>query len=212
LKKEREVSDTLAELYRLRSIRWPVDVTKVCGGCPADRFAPNTTLEYHVPVPAPISSVESQDHTTLHKTFPWLEASPAFVFFDDSPDLSGSLITFASWLVGDCGFKEIGLPSSSPLARLPAFHKLYRKASDGVLLLRTLDQLDEEPYSPLARLTILDSASSAHYAARVQVLQRPCHVILLPQGTRDQSNPHRLISDSAIYSGKLESLLAVLTQ
>jgi ATP-dependent DNA helicase RecQ len=214
LLRNREVSSTLADLYRLSTVRWPVEVTRVCGGCTADRFS-GANVDYHAPVAAPIGSVQQLDHSTLQKRFPWLETSPAFVYYDETVsegEQSRGMITFCTWLIAECGFREIGFSGSNPLAKTPDFRKLYRASSDGVVIFRSVDMLDQEPYSPLGRITFLDPASAQHYLSRVRVLQRPHHVIILPKSTKDPENPHRLVSDTTLYSSSLESLLTVLTQ
>jgi ATP-dependent DNA helicase RecQ len=59
-----EVADTLSDLYRNDSKQWPVSITKVCGGCPVDRFCDSRMDRYHIPTAAPIYNIQSSESTT----------------------------------------------------------------------------------------------------------------------------------------------------
>ncbi len=68
-----------------------------------------------------------------------------------------------------------------------------------------------EPYSPLARLTLLDPGASSDQLSDVQMLQRPFHVVLLPQTMSDPGNPMRRLVDVIGHTQRLEKLLLDLT-
>lgn len=208
-----EVGSTLAGLYRISSPRWPVQVIEVCGGCPADRFAEHRHVDYRVPTAVSLDDIRRYDMTAWTRHFPWLDPSFLFVFFDDQPTSAAhpAIISFLSWLVGECGFQEIAPRESSSLARNPAFISLYKKAPEGVLLHRDLS-MSEEPYSPLARISLLESPVSADDLLHARMLQRPFHIVLLPKSTPDPDNESRLLADTAVNSARLEQLLPVLLQ
>lgn len=69
-----------------------------------------------------------------------------------------------------------------------------------------------EPYSPLARLTILDPGVSPDLILGTQMLQRPFHIVLLPLGVPDPSNDLRRLSEVSPNSIQLEGLIKVITQ
>ena len=215
LLRNHEISNILGELYRIRSTRWPVDVTRVCGGCPSDRISGHVQHGYHVPLAAPIYEVEVGDFHRWRVSFPWLDPVYVQVFYDDKKSLTEVqqlILKFLGWLVGECGVQELAADHSSSLVSLPQWRNLYRQARDGVLLHRDLLQLDEEPYTALARATIFDRNVTAREIEKLRLLNRPYHLVLLPESTPDPNNIHRLIADTASNSGQLQKLLPVLCQ
>lgn len=215
LQGHREVASTFAELYRIRSLRWSVDVTRVCGGCPSDRFVGVARAGYHVPVAAAIQDIDSVNLSCWRTLFPWLDPAWVLIFYDDgmSPTvIQQAILKFVSWLVGECGVQEVAADPRAPLVQLPAWKKLYRCTRDSVLIHRNLDQLDQEPYAPLARVTVLDTNVTGHELERISLLQRPYHLVLLPKSTRDPDNEQRLLVDTAASAAQLEQLLGVLSQ
>ena len=215
LQGQREVANTLAELYRIRSLRWTVDVTRVCGGCPSDRFVGAAHPGYHVPSAAAIQAIDSVSLDSWNMYFPWLDPAWALIFYDDAMTLAAvqkEIVKFVGWLVGECGFKEIAADSRAPLVQLSAWNKMYRHAPDGVILHRNLDQLDQEPYTPLARVTVIDSNVTRQELEKISLLQRPYHVVLLPQSMKDPDNEQRLLLDTAANAAQLEQLLGVISQ
>ena len=71
---------------------------------------------------------------------------------------------------------------------------------------------DLEPYSPLARLTVLEPDSSPELIMDTQMLQRPFHVVLLPLGMPDPGNSLRRLADVTPNALHLEKLIQVITQ
>lgn len=206
-----EVSETLAELYRNNSQLWPVDVTKVCGGCPVDRFSDVRNDRYHVPVAAPVHNLPHLDLTHWRSTFPHLDPGYVAVFYE--PEMSPlAIVRLIKWLVSECGVQEVCADDTSALAALPDWRQLYRHAPSGVVVYRDLGQLDEEPYSPLARVTFFDDLVTAHEINKVLLIQRPLHLVIYPSSTRDPNHSLRLLSDTAINSARLEQLNAVINQ
>lgn len=68
-----------------------------------------------------------------------------------------------------------------------------------------------EPYSPLARLTLLDPDASCDQLSDVQMLQRPFHVVLLSLNMPDPVNPARRLVEVTGNAMRLEKLLLELT-
>src|SRR5262249_7989316 len=145
-----EVGQTLATLYRSNSHRWPVEVTEVCGGCPADDFHSRQSIIYRVPRAVALKDVETPDVSACTKQIPWVDPRFALVFFEGaSPNSTGDIVKLLNWLVSACGVQEIAMATDSRLASMPEVRALYRRTRQGIVLHRELSQYLEEPYSPL---------------------------------------------------------------
>jgi ATP-dependent DNA helicase RecQ len=207
----REISEVLKDLYRNDSNRWLVNVTQVCGGCPVDRFSDSRKDQYHVPVAAPIYNLPPLDLSKWQSIFPHLDPAYLAVFYESGTPLS-LIVQLVKWLVSECGVQELSVDQLSELAKLSDWRQLYRHAPTGVVIHRELGQLDEEPYSPLARVTVFDRCARMHQINKLLLMQRPAHWVFYPFNTPDPNYPHRLIADTAINSARLEQLLAVIKQ
>ncbi len=211
----REVGDTLAELYRVKSHRWPVHVSHACGGCPRDRFEDIAPSYYAEPVTTPVGRVMSFSFEAWTERFDWLDPAFTFVFYDEEREggaLHREMIQFASWLVQCCGVREISIDPASPFIRYHEWNGLYRRTRDKVLLHRPPQESDMEPYSPLARLTVLDPGVPTDCIVGTQMLRRPFHVVLLPLGVPDPGNELRRLSDVSPDSIRLEALIHEINQ
>lgn len=206
-----EVAATLAELYRIKSPAWPVDVTQVCGGCPSDRFDIGRKDKYHVPVAAPIHNVKQTKLDRWSTMFPYLDPRYATIFYEAEKPRS-SIIAFLRWLVSECGVQELCADDRSVMARSSDWQQLYRHAPSGAVVHRNCSQLDEEPYSPLARVTFFDSKVTSLEIQKVLLLQRPLHLVIFPSNTPDPNHPARRLSDTAVNSMRLEQLSEVISQ
>lgn len=211
----REVSQTFADFYKVRSTRWPVDVTRVCGGCPADRFTQQERSGYQVPVASPIHHVQNVGFGTWKSHFPWLDSVSALVFYDD--EVGGKMaqhgiMKFLGWLVSECDVQELATDRDSPISKLLAWTHLYRRSSSGVLIHRDLNQLAEEPYSPLARVTIVDTQFAMNKIPSIWLLRRPHHLVLLPKRTPAPDNPNRFLMHVAANVARLDQLLAIIAR
>lgn len=210
-----EVGATLTQLYRIRSTRWPVQVTHVCGGCPKDRFDIEDRRHYAEPVVVPVSRIMQSSADAWREKFHWVDPAFTFVFYDESRPWDGirqAILQFAGWLVQSCGVREIASHPTSPLVHLPEWSRLYQRVRDRVLLHRSVLDSDQEPYSPLARLTVLDPDSSPELILDIQMLQRPFHVVLLPLGMPDPDNSLRRLADVSPNALHLENLIQVIIQ
>lgn len=213
LKDKCEVGATLSQLYRINSGPWPVSVTRVCGGCPQDRFDATLSRRYRMPTPTFLRTVDHPDLTQWSVRFPWLDPGFVYVFYeDDAPaaDLSRAIVCFVTWLVNECGVREVSTSANSALAHLPEWQRLYRRAPEGVVLHRHLDEA--EPYTPLARVTVLDAESAPTMLDQVHLLERPYHIVLLPRSQPDPSNPLRALADVTVNAAFLQQLLPVISQ
>lgn len=206
----REVGETLAELYRVKSHRWPVHVSHACGGCPRDRFEDVAPSYYAEPITTPVERVMPFSSEAWTELFNWLDPTFVFVFYNEDRDagtLRREITQFASWLVQCCGVREISIDPASPFARYPELDGLYKRTREKVLLHRPPQESDLEPYSPLARLTVLDLGGPADLVMESQKLRRPFHVVLLPLSVPDPGNDLRRLSDVTPDGIRLDALI-----
>jgi superfamily II DNA/RNA helicase len=214
LKGEREVGETLAELYRVAA-PWYVPVTTVCGGCPRDRFVKDPVQGYRMPVPTLLTETDPANFDSWKQRFPWIDPSFAYVFYDDelpAVEMRQAIVRFIEWLVQECGVREVSTCENSELWKLPEWQRVYRRAPTGVVLQRGLSEIDIEPYMPLARVTVLDAQSASVVLGQVQLLERPNHIVLLPRSFPDPANSLRKLSDISQNSAYLQQLLSVIRQ
>jgi len=215
LKEKREFGATLAQLYQVNSGPWFVPVTRVCGGCPQDRRDDEAARSYGMPVPNPIRVTEPAPAAIWRQRFPWLDPAFTYVFYDDErlpADVRQAILRFAGWMVAECGVHELGVRRDGALSQLPEWRRLYRRAPDGVVLHRGLDELDAEPYTPTARITVLEAHAPAAVLEQLEMLDRPVHVVLLPYSQPDPTNPMRRLADVVQNKAYLQQLLPVITQ
>ncbi|MBL1265485.1 protein DpdF [Candidatus Methylomicrobium oryzae] len=211
----KEVGETLCQLYRITSPQWPVYVSHACGGCPSDRFEPIEHGHYAEPVAIPVNRVVTSRPEAWLERFPWLDPSFVFVFYDETQPESTirqDFIRFAAWLVQCCGVREISINPASSFAQLPEWNGLYKRARDKVVLHRSLMEFDMEPYSPLARMTLLDPDASLELVQKVQMLQRPFHLVLLPLALPDPGNRQRRLYDVSPNKIRLDDLIQEIIQ
>jgi superfamily II DNA/RNA helicase len=206
-----EVGATLARLYRNDSRQWPVSVSEVCGGCGADRFAPELRRPYHIPIAIPLAEVARADFGEWARVVPWIDPGFVLVFFDSvQSDCASTIVKLLNWFTRECGLQEVAVEAVSRLKGMPEFRTLYQASRQGFLLHREISQLGEEPYSPLARVSILETTDPRSYE-NIRTLQRPVHIIFLPSNTRDPDNPQRLLTDTSTHGISLDALNSIIS-
>lgn len=211
LVKRQEVSQTLAELYRSSSQQWPIIVTRICGGCPSDRH--NELLEkyYRVPPASPVHRVSMIKLDNWRGRFPHLDPRYVPVFYDPQ-EQKAELVRFLRWLIAECNVQELCSDKNSWITTSPEGRELYKLASSGVVIYRTHQELEEEPYTPLARVTIFDAQITKEQIQLAQLVQRPMHIVLYPLQAPDPVHLSRCLKDTATNSANLEQLHAVIYQ
>jgi len=207
----REVSEILADLYRNHSPQWPIVVTRVCGGCPSDRHAEFRESYYHVPTASPVLRVTPTNLDRWMAKFPHLDPHYASVFYDPQGQ-KAKLLRLLHWLVGECGVQEVSSAKGSWVSTSSEGRLLYKRAASGVVIHRSYHEFEEEPYTPLARVTIFDQSVTGAQIQLAQRMQRPLHIVLYPLQTPDPDHPSRRLIDTAINSARLEQLDAVIHQ
>ncbi len=209
---QREVSEILAELYSNRSQQWPIDVTRICGGCPSDRRDEFRENHYHVPTATPIHRVSPINLSLWHEMFPNLDPRYVNVFYDPHGQKT-QVLHLLHWLVAKCDVQEICTASDSWITNLPEGRQLYKKAPSGVLIHRYHQELEDEPYTtPLNRVTIFDSLVTLDQIQMVQLVHRSLHVVLYPIQTVDPGHPTRRLMDTDINRASLEQFDAKIHQ
>lgn len=208
----REVSEILAELYSNRSQQWPVDVTRICGGCPSDRRDEFRENHYHVPTATPIHRVSPINLSLWHEMFPNLDPRYVNVFYDPHGQKI-QVLHLLHWLVAKCDVQEICTASESWITNLPEGRQLYKKTPSGVLIHRYHQELEDEPYTTsLNRVTIFDSLVTVDQIQMVQLVHRSLHVVLYPIQTVDPGHPTRRLMDTHINRASLEQFDAKIHQ
>lgn len=211
LQETREMSEILADLYRSNSPEWPISVTRVCGGCPADRFNKTRENGYNVPMATPVGRVRELGLGRWRATFAYLDPRHIFVFYNPEqqrPDV----IRLVRWLVSECGVQEVCASEGSKLVTLPEWRNVYKQSPGGVVIHRSNQQLEEEPYSPLARITVFGTDVTREQINLALLIQRPLHLVLYSFETRDPDHSLRRLSDTVQNSIRLEQLISVITQ
>ena len=209
LREECNVSTILADLYTIKSPRWSVDVTKPVDESFENEYFGPTKSKYRIPVAYPILNVYQPEIINWNNRFSFIDTGFIQVFYDPTNYISDILI-FLRWLVRECFIQEICISKTSPLHDEDKFNKLYQYGSSSYLIHRDMEQLDEEPYSPLFRVSIIDENISSDDIDKVWLLQRPFHLVFLPINMVDPHYPHRLIVDTANNSLSLDEAVTVI--
>jgi hypothetical protein len=212
LQENREMSETLADLYRSNSSEWPISVTRVCGGCPSDRFgASREDHRYNVPNATSIHRLVEISLDQWRSTFSHLDPRYIPVFYNPEQQ-HADVIRLVRWLVGECEVQEVSAREHSALATSDEWRTLYKRSPHGVVLHRGHQQLEDEPYSPLARVTVFDTLVTGKEIHSALIMQRPFHLVLYPIETRDPDHPLRCLGDTTTNSARLEQLISVIHQ
>ena len=211
----REVGATLAKLYQVNSSPWYVSVTRVCGGCPQDRFGSGIVRTYRMPAPSILPATDVAGFKGWNQHFPWIDPTFVFVFYDDDQsiaDINKAIVKFVGWMVRECGVREVSARADDALSQMQDWKRLYLHAPDGVVLHRGFAELKVEPYTPLARVTVLDTESAGALLESMRFLQRPNHIVLLPRSLPDPANPLRKLAEVSQNMAYLQQLLPLISQ
>lgn len=212
LKGGSEVSDVLSHLYSNNSSKWPVVVTKICGGCPSDRTHNLSPPKYHMPVAKPIGNAIPVDISTLENQFPQFNPKLINIFYDPLQNTDAQLIKLINWLVNEFDIKEIGIDQKKGVSQSDEFRSLYQRAKSRVLLVRGLSEAREEPYTPLGRISILGKNSSPNVLNEVMKLERPIHILISPSDIMDPNHHSRKYIDTAINELNIDQLIGLINR
>jgi superfamily II DNA/RNA helicase len=212
LKGGSEVSDVLSHLYSNNSSKWPVVVTKICGGCPSDRTHNLSPPKYHMPVAKPIGNAIPVDISTLENQFPQFNPKLINIFYDPLQNTDAQLIKLINWLVNEFDIKEIGIDQKKGMSQSDEFRSLYQRAKSRILLVRGLSEAHEEPYTPLGRISILGKNSSPNVLNEVMKLERPIHILISPSDIMDPNHHSRKYIDTAINELNIDQLIGLINR
>ena len=202
-----EVSDVLSNLYSNNSSKWPVVVTRICGGCPSDRNQKLSPSRYHMPVAKPVSYAIPVDSSGLEIVFPQYNPKLINIFYDPLQSTDAQLIKLINWLVNEFDIKEIGIDQKREINQLEGFRNLYQRTKSKVLLVRGLSEVHDEPYTPLGRISILEKNASPSLLNAVVKLERPIHILISHSDIMDPNHHSRKYIDTAINELNLDKLL-----
>lgn len=212
LKGGSEVSDVLSQLYSNNSSKWPVVVTKICGGCPSDRTHNLFPEKYHMPVAKPIGNAMPVDISTLKNKFPQFNPKLINIFYDPLLNTDTQIIKLINWLVSEFDIKEIGIDQKKGISQLEEFRNLYQRTKSRVLLVRGLSETHDEPYTPLGRISILERNSTLDTLNEVMKLERPIHILISPSDIMDPNHHSRKYIDTAINELNLDQLIGLINK
>lgn len=212
LKGGAEVSDVLSNLYSNNSSKWPVVVTKICGGCPSDRTQEKSLDRYHMPVAKSISDTAPVDIESFLKVFPQYDPKLINIFYDSSKNIDSQIIKLINWLIHEFDIKEIGIDQQSQISQTKDFINLYQSSKSKVLLVRDLSEIYDEPYTPLGRVSFLGKNTLPDVLNDVLKLERPFHIIISPSDIMDPNHHSRKYIDTAFNELSIDQLIGLINK
>ena len=190
---EIEVSHLLGQLYRNHALGRSLIVSTACGGCPVHRTAGKKDLNYLEPLAYGIERVAPSETALFREKFPHLNiAAPTVLTLPETVDPS-SILEILGDLIATFGIREVAAPDAF-MAGNPGLRVLHRKASDGILLLQSLEE-DASRHSSyqVSRATLLWGGPVPPH---IFLLDRPLHIILAPASTPDPWHAGRKLADT----------------
>jgi len=188
-----EISRLLDDLYRSHAPRRTLIVSRACGGCPVHREEGTVDLRYSEPLAQGIEEVIPYDSSLFQERFPHLNiAGPVIVPLPEVAS-SGLVLAILGDLVATFGIREIAVPDRYR-AVTPGLMRLHNRASDGVLLLQSLEEdVARPPTYKLARATLLPEDCALE---TIFLLDRPLHILLAPASVADPFHYGRRLIDT----------------
>lgn len=198
-----EISEVLSDLYRNRSPNWLVNVTKVCGGCYADRMKENRNTHYHVPVSNPVNRIIECNPNVLIEKFPYLNLKTEISVFYDLNTQQSEIINVIKWLIKMCGVQEVYINENSTLANDTSWKKLYQSSPSGIVLHYDLKKLQNDSYLKLGRVTLFDRQVNAVELDNLLMLNQSLHLVFYPSETVDPMNSNRKLAELDRFSNQI---------
>ena len=125
---------------------------------------------------------------------------------------NAGLTRLLRWLVAECSVQEICAAKDSWIVTSTEGRLLHKQAPSGVVIYRSHQELEEEPYTPLARVTIFDHLVTNAQIEMARLVRRPLHIVLYPFQAPDPDHLSRRLADTATNSARLEQLDATIHQ
>jgi len=151
------------------------------------------------------------DHGPWCARFPHLDPRNVSVFYDPQSQ-HAQVLRFFNWLIRECGVQEVSIAKNSMLISAREEWELFKRSPSGIVVHRGHETLNDEPYTPLGRVTMFDSCATKSQIHSARLLHRPLHVVLYPQKTLDPDHPARNLADTAMHGVRLEQIDAVIYQ
>ena len=214
LRGEKEMYRVLAGLFSVTSDGRMVVVSPVCRGCPLEGYQhSNEQPDYQIPIGIGITKVLEPRIALWQERFPHLDGRPCVIL---CPSVgNGALVSKITKalraLVAMFGIQELALPTAS-LNTLPEVKRLHRDSPDGVMIVRTLEEGNDQFLGlPLPRATLLPFEDDSPIPDSLLFLERPLHIIFAPE---DLPSDHglRRYRDTAINILSLDDFLREATR
>jgi hypothetical protein len=193
---EVEVSRLLERLYRNHAEGRSVIVSKACGGCPQHRREGRAHTHYAEPAAFGIEQVGPFDAAVWQSHFPHLDLGAPVLLALPEDSEEGAILVVLRDLVALLGIRELGVTSRFR-RRTVELRTLHKSAPDGVLLMQDLEEEVRGPTSyRLARASVWEPGDRRPIPTFLFGLDRPLHIILTPERTRDPWHPRRRLIDT----------------
>jgi hypothetical protein len=213
LEGKRETSQILASVYAIR--RYGIKPVPVCGGCEVCRKNRWDLSDYEVPIPQPIRKPDDRFEPKLLQIL-GSDASFRLVSYSSPPDSHGldKLNKRILKFLGDCvnlGIKEVAVARHWLNNR--EYRALYKKAPNCMVIHTDLLREHLELVSlRLPRITVLDQDKSFQAIPDyLFAVDRPLHIILFSEETREASPPFKKVVDVWDHVS-LETIMEKLNQ
>lgn len=191
-----EVSGLLDDLYRSHVPGRTLIVSRACGGCPAHRRVASDDLNYAEPVAHGIDRIDPVDTTVFRLRFPHINVAAPILIPLAEPLETATIVQILEDLVATFGIREVSIPDD--LRSEPSIQKLYTRASDGIVLLQSLEEeASRESAYKLARATVV---TGRKVTEAMLLLDRPLHILLVPLSTPDPFHQGRRLVETGANS------------
>lgn len=190
---EIEISHLLDQLYRNHALGRTLIVSTACGGCSVHRRAGKKDLNYLEPLAYGIERVTPCETVSFRKQFPHLNiAGPIVLTLPETID-PASILEILGDLIATFGVREVAVPGAFGAGN-PGLKLLHRRASDGILLLQSLEEEASSHSSyQVSRATVLWGGP---VPPQILLLDRPLHIILAPASMADPWHTGRKLADT----------------
>ena len=189
-----EFADALERVYSVSDAQVSIGVEPVCGGCPVCRTEGLDRTGYSPPLASAQVISPCPPDPRLPGAAGAADAQVAVVTYRPAAGTRGRR-RWTDLLLGtlfprliELGVREIAAPPE--WVRLSAFRNLYRRCSDRYILYADpADHADGDAW-PVPRVTLIDPSSPpAPLALGLIRLDRPFHLLLVPDDVRDPERP-----------------------
>ena len=208
LRGRREMSSVLGDLFHSNE----VVVSPACRGCPSSGGLPHDAITvYQIPAGIGIARPVPHDFSAWNKRFEGIEPSFCVVFYPPTIPES-QLLEALQVSVSVLGVKEIAIPPGL-LRSNEKFSQLHQLAEDRVLVMRDSSEATTETMGlPLARATVLYPWNQQAFPDELMFLQRPLHLVFVPNTVPDAQHPLRLYRDTAMNAIEFNEFMRKVCQ